>query len=153
MSAVRKNRILTKHQHDLLNSPNKMDAVLKQASRDKFYFRVREQIRDAVEELTKILNSDGFSETHKNLVFTERTLDPFFKAIFRYETNMKEKTKLRLLRLSQTLIDLLGGFDFARRLTPHLHQILQETTNEKGSMLGLRALYLAREWRAFHKRT
>lgn len=128
-----------------------MDALLKQTSKNKFYFRVRQNVKDAIAELVDILNTVGFSESQKNQVLTDQILTPFFKTIFHYEEDMNQKTRLRLLTLSQTLIDILGHLDFAQKLTPDLYQIVMDTMNEKEPMVGIKAIYLTREWRAFRK--
>jgi len=156
-------RILTKREHDLLNIPKLLDAdIYKEKSRREIRSRIRKKVRDALQELTDILESKGFEEddANRNLVFKYENLRAFLQAIFKIKDidkdengRLKEDSQERLLTLAQEIILIIGHSEFSRNLTGDLYALLREATSEEETMLGIRAIYLARKWRTVEKST
>ena len=44
----------------------------------------------------------------------------------------------------------MGSINFARRLSPTLYELLLEAKADNEPYLGIKALYMTREWRAVH---
>ena len=146
--------ILTALDHKKLKNPQLFEDHFK-GSRSKSSGRtlIRRRIKNSIIELTEILNYEGLTEDDVNLIFTPEILNPFFRAIFRFKKEkINEKTRKRLVRLSQALIRHLGYHGFAQKLCPNLYKLLASTTHETGSLLGIRTLDLAREWQIVQKR-
>jgi hypothetical protein len=94
------------------------------------YLRIRKKVLEAIEYLTWAAKE--LPESQLKQVFNKKTLTPMFNVIFaltipaaNHEEYVKKKElkemlekRLRMLKLSCTVLDIIGSYNFVRAIVP-----------------------------------
>ena len=94
------------------------------------YFRIRKKALKSIEYLTSVANE--LPESQLRQIFNEKTLTPFFKAIFSLKIEAKnhkdyvQKKKVkeikekrrRMMKLSVAVLHIIGDYNFVRAVVP-----------------------------------